>query len=449
MHDMSDAVIGFWESCRNRPGTPAAAANIPAVGPSLVTLMTATDRTQLLTAFQNLAPTVKAKVLSEMEKLAQAHSPSARPLIAIGSGNEESVLRCPEEVVLGRKHSVVPSRRYGGSCVNYSLRLLACGVPVLPIASIGDDRSGNRIRRTFLRVAERCCPVKTVLDFIGSEAFFAPGVETPQTTVLVHGPHRTIFSQAPTGASTFPTTLEQRLDVAERMIDGPPSAVLLGHIYGDRPDDHEDDLAAPGACTRVLVERYAGRSAVIVNFGQSQIERGAESWQDVLRKVDVLQLNLAEMRRLFAGGGGRRSLKHIITWLAERSVTAVVTLDRLGALGTYKDGRQGTVFAWSLINSDDVADPTGSGDAFAAGVATVLRARPDPSFLEFREAMGVGRLWAAYACTKIAGEEAHPTPALLAQFNHDLEQQRKYRPVEELHGFRAEEVIDLFDMAYH
>jgi hypothetical protein len=41
-----------------------------------------------------------------------------RPMFAIGSGNDEDVLVCFCEVVLGSKHPVTSTERFGGSCVN-------------------------------------------------------------------------------------------------------------------------------------------------------------------------------------------------------------------------------------------------------------------------------------------------------------------------------------------
>ena len=452
MDDRKNAVLRFWELWRKNPWIRAAAASIPTVGPGLVQLMSADDRKVLLTRFDELTADLKVEVLEGMKALERNNRPNAIPILAIGSGNEEHVLITPSglEVVLGQKHPVdEAAERYGGSCVNYSLRLLSYGVPVLPIVSIGNDKMGRCIQQQLISTAQECCPSEPVLEFLQSDAFFTPGVNTPHTTVLVHGPHRTIFSQKPDRSEFFTKTLERRLESAEHLMNGPPSAVLLGHIYGDQPSDGQSGCGEPSECTRLIVERYTGRSCVIVNFGQTQIERGAASWQSMLAGVDVLQLNLGEMRRFLAGGGQRRTLKQIIEWLAERSVTAVVTLDRLGALGTYKDGKEhGTVFAWSLITSDDVRDPTGAGDAFAAGMASQLRGKSAPTFFDFREAIGVGRLWAAYACTTVAGPRAYPTPELLADFAKTIADTRGFHPVEELHGHRSEEILDLFDMAY-
>jgi hypothetical protein len=60
----------------------------------------------------------------------------------------------------------------------------------------------------------------------------------------------------------------------------------------------------------------------------------------------VFQLNLHEMRRFFSQRNARVSLFDIVQWFRERRITAVITLDKFGAIGTYKDGRDGIILAW-------------------------------------------------------------------------------------------------------
>ena len=49
------------------------------------------------------------------------------PIITVGSGNVEYILEHDGEVELGKKHIIDSYELIGGSCVNYSLRLLTTG----------------------------------------------------------------------------------------------------------------------------------------------------------------------------------------------------------------------------------------------------------------------------------------------------------------------------------
>ena len=194
MTNRKATIVAFWEDVQKNPWVRASAAAVPVVGPALVQLMSAGDTDDLLERFEGLTDRLKGDVLDEIHTLSRGNRGSVRPVLAIGSGNDEHVLRCDQEVILGQKHLVDTAERFGGSCINYALRLLACGIPVIPIASIGGDEIGRRIREYLLTVANQYCPDEAVLQFLSSEAFFTPGIRTPHTSVLVHGSRRTIFS---------------------------------------------------------------------------------------------------------------------------------------------------------------------------------------------------------------------------------------------------------------
>ena len=75
--------------------------------------------------------------------------PILNPIIAIGSGNIENILELTGEIQIGHKHQVKIHEYLGGSCVNYSLRLISVGEHVFPIPLIGDDRLGIRIQNAL------------------------------------------------------------------------------------------------------------------------------------------------------------------------------------------------------------------------------------------------------------------------------------------------------------
>jgi len=165
-----------------------------------------------------------------------------------------------------------------------------------------------------------------------------------------------------------------------------------------------------------------------------------------LCRTDLFQLNLEEIRKLFNKGNQIYSLSKILKWLRKHSITAVITLNRFGAIGTYKDGKEGIVIAWPL-NIGKIVDPTGAGDAFASGMVSTLRGKKDFSFDDFLSAIIVGRSWASYACTTLGASSGCPDQKNLNAY------QKQYsgsynRLIEVTRAGYAEQIMDLIDKAY-
>ena len=120
------------------------------------------------------------------------------PIITVGSGNVEYILHHNGEVELGRKHVIRSHESIGGSCVNYSLRLLTVGTNVFPIPLVGNDRNGHKIRDEILQAAIHKGLSADEKLFLESDDFFIPGAQTPKATVLVHqvGENRVIALHA-------------------------------------------------------------------------------------------------------------------------------------------------------------------------------------------------------------------------------------------------------------
>jgi hypothetical protein len=77
------------------------------------------------------------------------------PVVAIGSGAFESILRCDVHLQMGGKHVIQQEQSLGGSGLNYTLRMLAVGIEVLPILPIGNDPLGKFIRESIITAAEK------------------------------------------------------------------------------------------------------------------------------------------------------------------------------------------------------------------------------------------------------------------------------------------------------
>jgi sugar/nucleoside kinase (ribokinase family) len=363
-----------------------------------------------------------------------------QPIITIGSGNIEYILMCEGEIELGRKHLIKPIELIGGSCVNYTMRLICAGYNVFPIPLIGNDQNGLKIRKQVVNAARlHQTPEKTV-QYMRAADFLIDGLCTPKTTVVIHNGRRTIFSAIASESSEVKDHVLNRLKTAFRYHTDLSHSIMIGHIAQDR-----DDLQ-PGAITKSIIDAYADKAFLFANFGNGQLQHGVDLWQDDLNRLDLMQLNLGEIRRLFGYDPAAISLPALLKWLQTRSISAVITLGRLGAVGTYRDGRDGIVLAWPL-KTGKPADPTGAGDAFAAGMVASLQGNKKFSFDDFKTAIETGRLWSSYACATLGASGKCPTSQALAEYAS-----KHHTPAENdiqiANPVCAERILTLFDKAY-
>lgn len=333
------------------------------------------------------------------------------PIIVTGNAIAETILSPSAPVVLGEKYTVPVVESLGGSGIDYARRLLAWGADVYPILLIGEDPAGAAMRGTLTADAIRGKASKRVLDYLGARAFMAPGAQTLRSTILLANGSRTIFSHEPRMGADFHGHLRARVRAAETAIRGLPSALMIGHLYGDRGGK---GLETKGLCTRWLLRHFGGHPFTLVNFGHTQLALGALFWEDVLPRIDLLQFNIRELRLFFASAGeGRRTLHWMIDWLRERVPAAVITAGSRGAIGFCRGSRNS--FCVTAPSALEVLDSTGAGDAFAAGLVSHLAGTGRLKFDNLCRAMSVARTWAAFACVSFGGSGPAPDEVFLRE----------------------------------
>ncbi|CAB1062589.1 hypothetical protein D1BOALGB6SA_7369 [Olavius sp. associated proteobacterium Delta 1] len=362
------------------------------------------------------------------------------PIITVGSGNVEYILQHNGEVELGKKHVINSHELIGGSCVNYSLRLLNVGTPVFPVPLVGKDPNGYKIRDEILEAALQKGLTAEEKQFIESDDFFIPGVRTPRATVLVHQERRTIFSEAFMGSPLTENHIQKRFNLLNQIHSGHHASVMIGHITLD------SDTHRPGLITKMVIDYFHEKYLMFANFGNSQLQHGIGFWQEDLKHIDLLQLNVEEIKKMFKQADQFKSLYDIITWLQYHSITSVITLSKFGAIGTYKSGKDGIVLAWPL-DIGDIVDPTGAGDAFASGMITSLRGKKEFSFQNFLSAIAQGRLWASYACTTIGACSSCPDRKTIDDYYH-RNSRLSDRHLEITESANSEQIIKLIEKAY-
>ncbi len=358
-----------------------------------------------------------------------AHFSSKPTVLMVGSGNAETILDLDRDLVIGAKHDVIRKELFGGSGVNYTFRMASYdpAVQILPILSVGNDRLGQSIRSGILQVMNAEHVSRSVLGFVDSDEFFCPGIDTPQSTVVTTAESRTIFREEAGDADHFRSFVERRLEAVRELADVSVDAVMIGHISADRVklSPHQG-----GEITRRIIDAYRDKALVFANFGESQYCLGHIFWEDDLARLTVFQLSIEEARQFFGqhgvdqtGGANRNkqgwSLSAMMGWFQERKITAILTLDRFGAVATFR-GQEGILFA-PAFDLDEFEDATGAGDAFGTGlVYTLCQGAGEITFDLFQTAIKEARMWSAHACTTRGAASQCPSKAELADFTEAL-----------------------------
>ncbi len=165
----------------------------------------------------------------------------------------------------------------------------------------------------------------------------------------------------------------------------------------------------PSVQLRVLEQLDAPRLTILdtMNFW---IEHTPDTLREVLKKVDVLAANDAEVRQL-------ANEPNLIT--AARKVramgprTLVVTKGEHGALLLHDE----QIFVAPALPIEDIQDPTGAGDTFLGGFAGYLDWADDVSLDSIKAAVVYGSVMASH-CVEAFG------PARLADLDDDAIRER-------------------------
>ncbi len=352
-----------------------------------------------------------------------------RNIVVIGGANLEYIIKSDTEIEYGGKNSVDIQELYGGSGVNYALRLLHTGERVYPILFAGADHAGMQIRHALSSALHADDP--KIRYFIEEHAFFVPGVTTPRSTIIVEGSRRTILTQDRNNHNTFRAFVGSRVKNTEDV-----SALVIGHIHSDKPvsGQKEEDLS-----TLFAINYFRPKIPLIyANFGSSQIAHGFAFWQRHLSSIDILQLNIYEMKRLFREGEHYPSLHTIVQKLQALDISAIITLDKFGAIGILK-GHNDTIFMARPVElGERFVDSTGAGDAFCAGMVSALNGREKIGIDDYKEAMAVARSWAVYACMSYGGANNCPSAETIETFHRQIVKEN------EVLLYRGERVKDIF-----
>ena len=435
----------FARYCKEKRIPKAIIKGIPYAGASFEELVYGDDLDNLIRHVHEETTENQKVILSAISELMDAQAEIQAPIHVYGSANAEHILKPHGEMILGAKNNSHGIELYGGGGLNYSSRLIRMGIDTVPFLSVGDDKTGRKIQEYILSIIRQNHLSTDIEKFVKSKEFCVPNATTSHATIIVENSQRTIFSQRAKESHYYRKFLPKRLQLASTLGLSDASGVIIGHLSCDQCDGVS---CLDTECTETLINKYDGNAPILVNFGKSQLTRGFAYWESKITADVIYQFNLLEAKLFFKDIiNNDPSLGDILHFLRHNNITAVVTLDRFGAAANYRDGRNGVILAWPLLDATQIVDPTGAGDAFAAGMMTRLKGKTKISFSDFFSAIENGRNWAAYSCRTYGGAGDCPSKKEFEKFLDTYEFKGR-NLVEFLNKGSADQIISLIDMAY-
>jgi sugar/nucleoside kinase (ribokinase family) len=225
----------------------------------------------------------------------------------------------------------------GGSAANTAAWLARTGRPVTLIGVVGDDAAGAQ-RRAELAQSGVDCAVRV-----------ASGAVTGSVVVLSEAAERTMLCDR--GANALLSTV----DIDAGMARDAVHLHLSGYVFFD------GDSRSAGLHALATAARQGLTTSVDAASAGPLRRVGGATFLDWVRAADVLLANLDEARALLSLDAPAEVLA---ARLAEHVRHAVVKLGPDGAVWAERDASVTRVPAQPAT----VADPTGAGDAFAAGL---------------------------------------------------------------------------------
>ncbi|MFG1604207.1 carbohydrate kinase family protein [Actinoplanes sp. NPDC049265] len=253
----------------------------------------------------------------------------------------------------------------GGQGANTAAWLAHAGAPVTLIASVGDDAAG-RDRVAELTGAGVNCAVRA-----------HPSARTGTVVVLATPHERTLITDP--GACLLLGPADVRAAVVAA--DDPVHLHLSGYVLLNEGCRQAGRAALAAARERGLTMSVDASSAAPL--------RRTPSFPDWIRGADLLLAN-ADEATVLAGPGTPAEQAVRLTAHARNVVV------KLGAKGAVWAGPDGEVVTLPPPSPVVVAEPTGAGDAFAAGLLRSWCTGASPA-----EALSAGAALGAAAVTKV------------------------------------------------
>jgi len=291
---------------------------------------------------------------------------AAGRILVVGDLVTDVVVVVDGEIAVGSDTPAAITVTGGGQAANTAAWLAHAGCPATLIAAVGDDPAG-RERTAELTAAGVDCAVRP-----------HPGTRTGSVVVMTSAHERTMITDR--GASL-------RLDPADvtAAIRTAPDAAHV-HLSG-YPLLHAG--SRPAGLAALVAARERGLTTSVDAASAAPLRQlGAQTFLDFVRETDLLLVN-ADEAAVLAGPGSPAEQGAV---LAHTARNVVVKLGGDGALWF----RRESVMRSATGTRVPMMDPTGAGDAFAAGLLAAWSAGAEPA-----AALAAGAVLGAAAVSKI------------------------------------------------
>jgi sugar/nucleoside kinase (ribokinase family) len=287
-------------------------------------------------------------------------------ILVVGDLVTDVVVTAAEEIAVGSDTAAAITIGGGGQAANTAAWLGYGSCPVTLIAAVGDDPAG-RERVAELVAAGVDCSVRA-----------HSGIATGSVVVLSSAAERTMITDRGASLHLDPADVTAAVKIA-------PDAVHL-HLSG-YPLLHEG--SRPGGLAALAAARERGLTTSVDAASAAPLRSlGAAAFLYLVRGVDLLLVNADEATAL-AGPGSPAEQGAVLAHTARNVVV------KLGPDGALWCGRDSVVRVASGTRVP-MLDPTGAGDAFAAGLLAAWSGGAEPE-----AALAAGAALGAAAVAKI------------------------------------------------
>jgi ribokinase len=236
----------------------------------------------------------------------------------------------------------------GGQGANTAAWLAYAGCPVTLVAAVGDDLAGRE------RIAELAALG------VGSAVRAHPGAATGSVVVLSSADERTMITDRGAALLLDPADVRAAVAVAD--------AVHL-HLSGY---PLLDAASRPGGLAALAAARERGLTTSVDAASAAPLRRvGARAFLDWVRGADLLLCNTDEAAVLAGTGTPADQARNLTTVV--RNVVV-----KCGGAGAVWSDREGLLRS-ATSSPVPMIDPTGAGDAFAAGLLAAWCSGAEPA----------------------------------------------------------------------
>jgi len=280
-------------------------------------------------------------------------------LLVVGDLVTDVVAVTEAEIAVGSDTAAAITVGGGGQAANTAAWLAEAGRPVTLIAAVGDDAAG-RERVEELTSAGVTCAVRAY-----------PGAVTGSVVVLSSAHERTMIADRGAGLLLDPADVAAAVVAASDAVHLHLSGYTLLHAR-----------CRPAGLAALASARARGLTTSVDAASAAPLRQvGTQTFLDLVRETDLLFVNADEAETL-AGPGSPAEQGAVLA----HTVRNVIV--KLGGDGALWCGRE-TAVRFGRRGRVPMKDPTGAGDAFAAGLLAAWTAGAQPAAaLEAGAALG-------------------------------------------------------------